>query len=135
MNLHTCFLAMAAWLRDIQSFDPSFKIYGDPYPDFKSEWDDRLYSLIFTGFGKIPNPAWRQSKNFSGPTLTSRFLDILESRSCRRNYQDRINRLEDALKDAVARFGEATVASLSDATEIELWGDIFVSGLQKAGFK
>lgn len=105
--------------------------------EFDSRWDSQLWSVIYTGFGTIPNPAWRNSgRAFDRPTLTSRFMDALESRFCRRNYQERLSNLEKALRAAVETHGEDKVASAgTSCVYIKLYGETIADGLQKAGFK
>jgi hypothetical protein len=133
MRVQDACLALMSLVRDIQEFDPSFEKYGDPYPDYKSGLSDWVYSLLLTKFKADRAPAWNSSERVR-PTLTSKFTDMLDAHLCRKNFQEGMARVERVLKDAVAKYGEDRIVSVNRQPQIQLRGDAFVSGLQKAGF-
>src|ERR1035437_5381924 len=104
MRLHDACLSMCSWIRNIQEFDPAYKTRGEAFPEFKSEWSDKLFSLIYTKFGHDPAPRWTNSYPSFEKTLKGQFLAALENRFCRLNYQQTVDELEKILDDALLRY-------------------------------
>lgn len=132
MYLHYACLAVTCYLRRLQEFDPALKAHGEP-PEFVSRWDDKLFSLAVTGFGRIAAPLHGRSLRH-GNTLVDNFTGALEARSCRRNYQQTLDSFGRVLTDALEKHGEEAVLKVGNTVwELAAHGDALVAGMQKAG--
>lgn len=128
MRIHTACLGMMSWFSNIQRLDPTFEPYGSPFAEFKSSWEDKAFSLLFTNFGRLAMPTFASGLRTGGPTLN----DYLEARSCRRNYQGRLLTLETVIQEATAKHGRDAISNLAPL-EVRVYGAELVTGMAAAG--
>lgn len=131
MRLHDTCLALGSIIRDLQEAHPEYKIHGEPFPEFKSSWDDRLWSMIHTRPGTLME---RVTNQRSEKSLTGKFMTVLENRFIPRNYQQTVDTLEKIIDSDPSERGEERIISCAaQDNRVGVWGSEFVPMLQKAG--
>lgn len=135
MQLHDCCLALQSCIREIQDCYPEYQSYGEAYPGFISKFDDQLLSLLYTKSGRVVNPAWQdKTAGVINLSLRERFMQALEGRACRRNYQRSLALLEKIFDDALPRYGARAVARLvAREPRVRFCGHQFVPVMEQAG--
>jgi hypothetical protein len=133
MRLQDTCLALCTWIDELQQIEPQYVEYGPAYnPDFKSGLSGRLFSVMYTRGGRLEAPS---AQVLNPAALRTRFMNALENRTCRVNYQRTINRLENILDDAQTRFDFDQIADRLGRRDVvtALRGGQFYEQLRAAG--
>lgn len=132
MRLHDSCLTLRSFVRDLQDMEPAYKKHGEAFPEFINDWSGAVFSILYTRGGRLMAPSAQELK----PGLRTRFMDAMEGRMCRINYQQTVDCLENILDEAVLKQDYMDLAKLlSRNMYVPVYGDRIVDKLQAGGLK